>query len=105
MWQEKSCLKEQISKELSMTKEGMQKRDMVERGKSTSWVFLWISGNMKKKKAFPNYYTPGCVIFSIIWFVLAIVLNHSLWENKSSLLEIKKKNLEIIKTKVESYYK
>lgn len=59
----------------------------------------------KKKKAFPNYYTPGCVIFSIIWFVLAIVLNHSLWENKSSLLEIKKKNLEIIKTKVESYYK
>jgi len=48
---------------------------------------LSISANMKKQ-SIPKYYAPECVIFSTIWFILAIVLNHRLWGNKSPLLEI-----------------
>lgn len=43
------------------------------------------------KKSIPKYYTPEYVISSTIWFRLAIVLNHSLWGNKSPPLDIKKK--------------
>lgn len=48
MWQEKSCLKEQISKEPSMTNEGMEKRDKGERDKSTLWVQFKQSSNLCK---------------------------------------------------------
>ena len=88
MWQEKSCLKEQISEEPSMTNEEMQKRDKGERDKSMLWVQFRQSFNLckhEKTKAFPN------IILSTIWFILAIVLNHRLWGNKSLLLESKKK--------------
>lgn len=46
-----------------------------------------------KEKNHCQHYAPECVIFSTFWFIiLAIVVNYSLWGNKSPPTKIFKKN-------------